>query len=399
MKTSRKIDKGIIFLILIIIIVGATVLFFYNRTKTDRIADAIEKEEPITAAFLVTDGEGELLFTEIFFYHPFTKKGAILDIPSQTGVVIPSLDKIDRISLLFNPKKPEIFLGEISSLIDFPIPYYFVLTLDEIEDQVDLVEGLDLFNANPLELPQEKVFLPSGSLVLDGAKTVLFLSFLEEGAHSIEQTDRWEKFAQSLLKTWGTRQEFLLHSEVFPVFRGNMKTNMGDQALKSYVAELEKLDSGRMVFQRVLGVERVVDDKTLLFRHKDGVLLRETVRQTMKSIGNMDVVSDEELGATLEILNGTETIGLATRTSQLYQSFGYDVAEIGNADTFDVEYTLVIDRGGDISRAQRVASVIKCSRVERRLEVPDLGDGAILDQTIDVTVILGKDFDGRYCKE
>ena len=210
-----KFDKGSILLILILLILGATVFLFYQKTKIDIIVEAIEAETPITMAFLAIDGERELIFSEVFFYHPLTKRGAILDIPTMIGTVIPSLDRIDRISLLFNLRKPEIYLEKISSLIDVPIPYYFMFSLDEIETQVDLVEGLDLFNANPLELPEKRIFLPSGSIVLDGAKTVLFLSYLEEEVPLIEQTDRWEKFLQSLLKSWGGQPGFPSSSRSF----------------------------------------------------------------------------------------------------------------------------------------------------------------------------------------
>jgi len=399
LKTIFKFDKGSIFLILIILVVAAAVVFFYVQTRTDTIADAIEKEDPLTMAFMVVDDEEELLFTEVFFYHPKTKKGAILDIPRQTGIVIPAKDQYDRISFLFDQKNPQSYLDAVSNMIDTEIPFYFVLTLDQVVKQVDLLEGLDLFHANPLEMPDERIFLPSGSLVLDGAKTRLFVTYKEPGALAIEQTDRWEKFTQSLLKTWGSQREYLLIDRVFSSLRDEMKTNLTVPALKSFITEMGHLDAGRMVFQRVLGVEREVDDKQLLFRHKDGVLLIETVRQTMKSIGNLEVVSDEELSTSVEILNGTDTAGLASRTGQLFKSFGYDVVEVGNADQGSVEYTVVIDRSGDISRAQRVAGVIKCSRVERGSGAMDINEGSIIGQSIDVTIILGKDFDGRYCKE
>jgi hypothetical protein len=261
------------------------------------------------------------------------------------------------------------------------------------------MEGIDIFNANPVEILEEKVLLPSGSLILDGDKAVIFITYQEEGAPMIEKTDRWEKFTQSLLKSWGSKNEFLLQPDVFSLFNRLLDSNLTNQALKSFLLTLGDFDADRMVFQRVLGVERVVDDQTLLFRHKDGALLRETVKQTLRSLGNRDVVSDEELGASLEILNGTSTAGLATRTAQLFQSYGYDVAEVGNADSFDREFTVVIDRVGDGSRAQRVASVIRCSRIEREPAVEFSEEGALIDQTIDVTIILGKDFDGRYCKE
>ena len=373
--------------------------FFYLHTKTDSIADAVEKGDQLTVAFLFTDDQGELLFTELFFFDPGTGKGAILDIPSETGVVISSQDRIDRISVLFNAKDPRPFLEQVSTLISQPVPYFMVISLSDVVDLVDLVEGIDIFNANPVEILEEKVLLPSGSLIIDGDKAVIFITYQEEGAPMLEKTDRWEKFTHSLLTSWGSKNDFLLQPDVFSLFHRRLDSNLTNQGLQSFLLTLGDFDADRMVFQRVLGVERVVDDQTLLFRHKDGALLRETVKQTLRSLGNRDVVSDEELGASLEILNGTSTAGLATRTAQLFQSYGYDVAEVGNADSFDREYTVVIDRVGDGSRAQRVASVIRCSRIEREPAVEFSEEGALVDQTIDVTIILGKDFDGRYCKE
>ncbi|GAJ23513.1 unnamed protein product, partial [marine sediment metagenome] len=58
----------------------------------------------------------------------------------------------------------------------------------------------------------------------------------------------------------------------------------------------------------------------------------------------------------------------------------------------DYQKTVVLDRKGRIAAAERIAELIRCQRVYSRLEK----DG---DLSIDVTIILGTDFDGRYCKE
>ena len=129
-------------------------------------------------------------------------------------------------------------------------------------------------------------------------------------------------------------------------------------------------------------------------------MLQETVQQTLVSLKNKEVVSSEELNVTLELLNGTTRNGLAGRTSQVFKSFGYDVARVGNATTQDYEKTLVIDWTGDISAAQQVANVIQCKNVETRArEAVDAQAATPGVDVIDVTIILGKDFDGRYCKE
>jgi len=91
-------------------------------------------------------------------------------------------------------------------------------------------------------------------------------------------------------------------------------------------------------------------------------------------------------------LNGTRVNGLAGRTAEIFRSFGYDLATAQNADRQDYEHTVVLARKGDLATAQQVARIINCTRVHAE---PAEG----IDTAVDVTIILGKDFDGRYCKE
>ena len=102
--------------------------------------------------------------------------------------------------------------------------------------------------------------------------------------------------------------------------------------------------------------------------------------------------SEDELTVSLEVLNGTNVGGLARRAANVFQSYGYDVISVANADNAEYERTVVLDRKGKLEVAQRVANLIRCRRVYSRLE-------ETIDMSIDVTIILGADFDGRYCKE
>ena len=105
-------------------------------------------------------------------------------------------------------------------------------------------------------------------------------------------------------------------------------------------------------------------------------------------------------------------VGVSDSKGAVYNAAGLDVTELvkvksetksvvnyANADKIDYEKTVVISRTSDIAAAQRVASLIRCNNVEQRqyLEVDSGADLAAA--TIDVTIILGMDFDGRYCKE
>jgi hypothetical protein len=100
----------------------------------------------------------------------------------------------------------------------------------------------------------------------------------------------------------------------------------------------------------------------------------------------------ENLTITLEVLNGTKTPGLASRARELFQSYDLEVLAPGNADNEAYANTVVLDRKGVLENAKKVADIIRCRRIFSR---PD----PQMDQAVDVTVILGKDFDGRYVKQ
>ena len=402
MKSGVKFDKSLIILIIIAAIVAAVIVFVFVNTKTDQITEMIENEKEINSVFLVCDGE-KLLFTEVFFYNSKTGKGALLDIPGETGVIIEKLGRIDRLDRIYNPRNPDEYIDEIEKMIEQEIPYYFQFNLDQLASAVDIMEGLEMFIDNPVEIinDEQTSLLPSGSIVLDGDKTKTYIIYDDPEETENEESGRREKVVQSLLKSFNRYGERLTSSKLFPFFIKTIDTNANNDSLKAFIREMSRLDVGRIVFQRVLGVRRTVDDQVLLFSHYDGNLLRETVKQTISSLANIEVISDEELNVTIEILNGTGINGLASRTSQVFQSFGYDVGHIGNYSSTDVLKTKVVDRMGDIAQAQRVASIIKCSNVETAMQDAESPDTGLADEenNFDLVIILGKDFDGRYCKE
>ena len=402
MKSRIKFDKSLIIVIAIALIVGALVFFIFRNIKTDQITELVENEKDINAVFLVHEGD-RLLFTEVFFYNSATGKGALLDIPGETGVIIEKLGKIDRIDRLYDPGSPEEYISGIEKMIEQEIPYYFQFSLDNLSSLVDIMGGLEMFIANPVEIltDEQTVLLPSGSIILDGEKTKTFVTYDDPEETDVDESGRREKTVQAILKAFKQQGSLLVSDRMFPFLIKTVKTNADRDSVRAFVVEMGRLDISRIVFQRVLGVRRTVDDQELLFSHYDGNLLRETVKQTITALANIEVVSDEELNVTIEILNGTSINGLASRTSQVFQSFGYEVAHIGNYSSSDIQKTKVIDRMGDIAQAQRVASIIKCSNVETAVqdaEAPEtVSDEA--PEEYDLVIILGKDFDGRYCKE
>lgn len=82
----------------------------------------------------------------------------------------------------------------------------------------------------------------------------------------------------------------------------------------------------------------------------------------------------------VQILNATETRGLARRATQHLRDRGFDVLEMGTANE-QLDSTLVLDRSGHPEWARRVADALGGARVESRLDS---------SRYLDVTVLLGR---------
>ena len=202
---------------------------------------------------------------------------------------------------------------------------------------------------------------------------------------------RRQRFLQALLKSLGENDVFLLQRGPFRMARSLLKTNLPARALGSLVMEMGRFDSERMVLQRVLGTTRSVDGRDLLFPHQEGELLKQAVKQAMAANASNEFVPADALTITVEVLNGTRTAGLANRARDLLQSYDFEVMAPNNADNDQYVNTVVLDRKGNLDNAKKVADIIHCTRIYAK---PD----AQMDQAVDVTLILGKDFDGRYVK-
>ena len=402
---NKGIDRNIIFLSLIFIIVIATVIFIYRQLRSDALIIKMKNNEYITVSFNIGTGN-KLLFSELFIFSPETYKAAIFNIPVNYSSVIESLSKIDRLDVLFDFKKPEKMVKKIESFTTIPVDFYINIDPDNLVKIVDLLSGLELFIPNPVEIinDDETTLLPSGSNVLDGEKTLVFLSVDSSNENDADLIGRWHKFLQSFIKKAADKSLYLENDDIFNKFYSLFTTDMNKESFRSFISIFKKFNTERMILQRILGDRKQIDNQILLFPYYDGNLLRETIKQTLSSIKNEDVIGDEEMNIKIEILNGTNIPGMASRTAHFFTNLGFDVVSTKNADRNNYEKTVVIVKGSNPASANKVAGIIRCNNIESGNEKQPVAitgeDNTIFSSAgqIDATVILGKDFDGRYCK-
>ncbi len=83
------------------------------------------------------------------------------------------------------------------------------------------------------------------------------------------------------------------------------------------------------------------------------------------------------------VLNGCGAEGVAEDVAASLREAGFDIVGTGNADAFDYERTLVVDRCGSSEKALKVGQALECKLVlTQRVNAPNS----------DVVVVIGSDW-------
>ena len=391
---AGRFDKGIVLLALIVVVLVATVLIAYLTLRTDLFTEKLKNGQPLAMLFSFF-GEDEDAFFEVVLYHPGTNKAADVHVPGNTAALLQSLGRYGPVSQLYRRDNLEPLRAKIGELAGFALPFHVDLDAASLTRLVDLLGGVELFIPNPVDLTEgeARVLFPSGSVVLDGAKALEFVRYTDPQETALEKIDRRQKLLKAILARVGERAELLLHPRVLPVAADLLGTNLTRRGVEAFVREMTELKGDEFTFSRAMGREQVVDGVTILFPAEDGQQLTDRLSQRLGSIATLETTEDD-LTITVEVLNGTARSGLARQAAAHLESFGIVVppTAIGNADRDDHEHTVVLDRRGKPGAAARIADLLRC----RRVEPPEDGAG---EASVDVTVILGRDFDGKYVHE
>ena len=390
----RDEQKGIIFLIFIFLVVVFVSLYswFVLKPKTLEYGDPV-----IRTLFLVSDSEKNCIFSNVLIYYPETQKAAVVNIPSNTGAIYQSLNRTDRIDSVFREKGIEVFKSEVEKILNCIIPFYINIELEDFKLLTDYLGGLRVFIPSPVDVTCDdgkRYLLPSGAVNLDGDKIESYLKYVFPEETFTEVQDRYQNVATAFFTALHDKKASVFKSEkVFKKYYDLMSINLSLSDSYRMMSLFSEMDTELIKRQTVTGKLREIDGKELLMPTRNGSDIREAVQQvTQLLVSNSGAMVSRIY--VLEIQNGTTIQGLAHNTAILYKGASYDVLGTVNADRNDYDKTVIIDHIGNKEMAEMVGKYIHCSNIIE--ETVDLSESEDSASNVDFTIILGKDFDGRY---
>ena len=395
-----KRDASVFLLVLIILLVVFGIVFSIISFRSNPVEDAVNTNRVINVLFVMEDNKIPLS-TYLLMYYPATKRAAIFDIPGELGLLISRINRVDRIDKVYDPYRISGYENEIEKLLGVEINFSIVITKENLVYIVDLLEGVEIFIPSPVFHWDDDgiILFPSGMTVLDGDKASLYAVYSLPHEDSEMAVFRRQRFFLGFLNRHIQMNESLKNPGASKMYYSFFKSSMNQRTLMNLFNEFVHIDTDRTNIQSVGGNLREVSGQMLIIPHWDGNLIKEIVRQTLSTLTREIEDHLIERSLTVEVLNGTTVNGLAGRTAEMLRSFGYDVISIKNADRVNYESTVVIQHSGDDEMVNTLADLIRCKNIRREKILDENVDEMMMhniDYKADITLLLGRNFNGRY---
>lgn len=394
MKKKKDFDKSLLILIAIIVITIVTAFSLYLNVRVDKISQIIKDKEVVKVLLTVVSEKDEILLSQVLLINTDTYKGALIDVPENIGTIVKSKKRYSSVASVYDDYGIETYREKIGSILALDVPYHIIISKNNFSQLIDFYDGLDLFISKSLEINDEEVYIPTGSVVLEGDKVLQYLALSSDEEHKSGIINRKQKIIQGFLSQIKKYSRLITLDNNLNHTVSRIKTNLDLNSTKKIFEILGALEVERLVLQGILGDTKNVSGEDLIFPYNNENLIKVRIKRILINLNNPEVISDEKLNFSLQVLNGTDTPGLASRASTYFSSFGYSISGIGNAEKGEEEheYTSILIRKGNREAAQRLGELINCDYIHSQVE-----EG--IDDTIDFTIILGKDFDGKRCKD
>ena len=410
MKLSAE-KKGLLFLSLIVLIVVAAVVFIVVSVGKDPASAYFKKGQVIKTLVVIADNENNALATDLLLYHPDSQKSALFNIPGNTGDIWESLDgengivgRTDRIDAVYHEKGIEAYAQEIADLMlkknkttSNEIQFILEIDLNSLGKLTDLLGGLKVFVPSPVDMVNddgERWLLPSGYMTLDGDKIKTYMEYRLPDEDETEVDDRRQTAVVALISALHEQRDVIDDKKSFKFFADKFKTNVSPTILHKLLDGISNIntETDRLVPQTLTGSLRTLPSsgQTLLFPLFEGQLIKDVVEQSLESL---EMGGKGSYHYVVEVLNGC---GLDRGSSKAIETLkelkNYDFLPPANAESSDYEHTVIIShlQLEDTDALNVLANFIQCKYVEHQ---PESSFGA---SRADFTVILGKDWNGRY---
>jgi len=385
----------------------------------DKELPNLEKKERVTILLLGIDrrdkenGPCRTDTMIVVTIDPVAKKAAMLSIPRDLWVTIPGYgeNRINAAHLLGDVKGypgggPALAKKTVQYLLGVPIHYYIRVDFAGFEKIIDTIGGITIDVPEPVDDERYpdgnygymEVHIPAGLQHMDG-KTALQYARSRHGSTDFGRARRQQLVLRAIAeKALSLDIPISRIPELLQIVGDSVQTDLNPTemaALARIAREINLNDVKSVVIDETMtDPAKTPEGWWVLIPKRDKIraVRNELFPEPVPTLVPVPTEDRERLaaeGATIEVLNGTLTAGLAQHTATELRNKGYLVARFGNADRADYAQTVLIDFSGKNYTLETLARLLQVdpANIYHRTD-PSVA--------VDIRLILGQDYATRH---
>ncbi len=332
---------------------------------------------------------------------PHQKKAAIFSIPRDLYVPIAGTDYSDRVNTSFSVGGAAGLIATVEEALGFPINHYVEIDFVGFRDIVNAVNGVKVYFPSPVRDEVSGLFIDDpGCIELDGDAG---LAFVRSRNYETYESGEWQTDPTADLGRIQRQQDFIRRMLRKAVSSGlsnpltlNRLIGIGVRDV-TLDAEMSTGDIVRLARRFKSLDANTVDMLTFPTEPADiggaSVLLLkdEEAQPYIDRLNGLAPPDESDAGSVrpsdirVRVLNGYGADGVATEAAVGLTEAGYNVADRGDADSYNYTTTVIRYAPGAASKADLLNTYVD--------------GGAVIEQdsslrTVDLTLVLGSDYTG-----
>jgi len=347
---------------------------------------------------------------------PVTKTGGMLSIPRDLWVPIPGygVGRINTAHVLgdiddYPGGGPALAVKTVENNLGIPIHYYARVDFNAFVELVNRIGGIDIYVEEEIDDPiypshdpadpygYDPLYIEAGQQHFDGETALKYARTRHSAGGDFDRAERQQQVLKAVFDKVTQLDMLPTLLAQAPQMWGLLRDSVMTDLTLDQIVALARLASQVETEDIAFGV---IDERYTMFHETDDgqqvlILLRDEMRVLRDEIFTAERIRDEDgpatgsqgdmEAATIEVLNGTVTTGLAADVTELLRREGLDVVHTGNADRQDIAESLVVAHSDKTATAEYIAGLLDLPRSA-------VVQGSDPAAEYDVSLILGGDY-------
>ncbi len=385
------------FVCFVLIIAVGSFVFFSSISKGQDFQNNpnLSDKEPVNVLIVGIDAKNESnskgARTDTIMvanFNPTSKAVTIISIPRDTRVQISGRTGLDKINHAHAYEGIEGAIRTVEDFLDIDIHYYYRIDYNGLSKLVDDIGGVEIdvpMNMkyyDPYADPPLKIDIKKGKQILDSSKALQFVRFRKGYSdQDLGRIDAQHTFLRALADKLLDPMTVLKLPKLLETVTTYVETDMPPSVITSYAMKAVSINIDNINMITIPGQPKQIGGIWYYIPSTEGT---KTIIDGINKNNNTKTSNSEDKNkkVTIEVLNGSEVEGLATKVSKKLEDLGYEVVNIGNVNGIKYNETHIYDRKNNKKESKEIAKILGVRNYEEDID---------LDANVDISIVVGGD--------